>query len=59
MMRSTCTTCLFGQNCAERCPCEHYTPMGNDIYPDEWIDQYIEERRSEYRAAWIEYIAEE
>lgn len=49
-----CRNCLWGDQCPEAQACDYYTPL--DDGQDSEINEWIEERRYEYREAWFDYI---
>ena len=54
MEKSNCQHCLWGNKCCSDDNCEYYDPLDET----EDLDIYIEERRKEFYAEWLIYIAE-
>lgn len=52
MMNSICAVCAAG----EFCQCYGACDEGNYEQCDEVLAVFIEDERSEYRKAWVEYI---
>ena len=50
-----CDGCLWQDQCHTDGHCDYYTPLDED----EFVDQMIENDRIAFRAEWIKYIAEE
>lgn len=54
MSETDCSRCIFCDMCEEVEYCEHFSPIEDDQY----IDELIEERRVEFNEYWDEYVQE-
>lgn len=58
MNEPKCRSCLFYDICTSHIGCDNYTPAGEQA-EEEFLDTYIEDRRTEFAADWQAYFADE
>ena len=54
-MHNGCDHCLWADQCSDERECEHFTPLNEELYIDEWIER----NRMTYRSEWFEQFGEE
>lgn len=57
MSNNECSACYYYDVCQNNEICDDFMSIINES-DDETIEEMIEQRREEYRAAWDEYISE-
>lgn len=57
-MKRKCNNCVYKENCRETTPCEDFYPLDGDLMTDDVVERMVKSGRSDFKAAWREYVKE-